>query len=60
VNDVFLPFYSTKSGNNVGLGLYISYNLAQQNNGTITVENIKPHGCLFSVEIPHYKGSDIV
>lgn len=60
VNDVFLPFYSTKSGNNVGLGLYISYNLAQQNNGTITVENIKPHGCLFSVEIPLYKGSDIV
>lgn len=52
LNDVFLPFYSTKAGENMGLGLYICYNLAKNNNGTIEVENLQPHGCQFTVVFP--------
>jgi signal transduction histidine kinase len=52
VNDVFLPFYSTKAGENIGLGLYICHNLAKSNHGDIQVENVLPHGCLFSLQIP--------
>ncbi|MBI9096147.1 MAG: ATP-binding cassette domain-containing protein [Sphaerochaeta sp.] len=52
INDVFLPFYSTKAGENIGLGLYLCHNLAKNNHGDIQVENMFPHGCLFSLQIP--------
>lgn len=53
-SDIFLPFYSTKKlgGNNLGLGLYMSYTLMQKNNGDITVENLDEGGCRFTILLP--------
>ncbi|MDD4082990.1 MAG: ATP-binding cassette domain-containing protein [Sphaerochaetaceae bacterium] len=52
MSDVFLPFYSTKVGENIGLGLYISYSLAQKNKGNLQVVNVSPHGCKFTLSLP--------
>ncbi len=55
-SDIFLPFYSTKKlgGNNLGLGLYMSYALMQKNHGDITVKNLDEGGCQFTILIPAY------
>lgn len=52
--DVFLPFYSTKlaKGNNLGLGLSITYNIVKKYRGLITVENTPPKGCTFTLRFP--------
>jgi PAS domain S-box-containing protein len=54
LKDVFVPFYSNKSGTvgNMGLGLSISYGIAQKYGGTIEVENLSPRGCRFSLRFP--------
>ncbi|MBU5425392.1 hypothetical protein KQI41_03110 [Tissierella pigra] len=39
ISKVFDPFFTTKK-NGTGLGLFISYNLIKENNGTIEVSNI--------------------
>ena len=53
-NDIFLPFYSTKKspGNNLGLGLSVSYGIITKYNGTISVKNIDNSGCQFIIKIP--------
>jgi two-component system sensor histidine kinase AtoS len=54
-NDVFLPFYSTKKGNdsNLGLGLLVSYGIVKKNHGEITVQNnIEEPGCEFVITFP--------
>lgn len=53
-NNVFLPFYSTKKGqeSNFGLGLSVSYGIIKKYNGTISVENIENSGCQFIIHIP--------
>jgi signal transduction histidine kinase/ABC-type branched-subunit amino acid transport system ATPase component len=53
-NDIFLPFTSTKGSNsgNIGLGLSVSYNIIKKNRGSITVENLLPNGCKFSLWLP--------
>lgn len=53
-NDIFLPFTSTKGSNsgNIGLGLSVSYNIIKKNKGSITVENLLPNGCKFSLWLP--------
>ncbi len=52
--NIFLPFYSTKKGqeNNLGLGLSVSYGIIKKYNGTISVENIDGSGCQFIIKIP--------
>ena len=53
-NNIFLPFYSTKKGqeNNLGLGLSVSYGIIKKYNGTISVENIDSSGCQFVITLP--------
>jgi PAS domain S-box-containing protein len=54
LSDIFLPFYSTKSGTggNMGLGLSISYGIVRKHGGSIEVENLPNQGCRFSVRLP--------
>jgi signal transduction histidine kinase/ABC-type branched-subunit amino acid transport system ATPase component len=53
-NNIFLPFYSTKKGqeNNLGLGLSVSYGIIKKYNGMISVENLDNTGCQFVINIP--------
>ena len=55
--DVFLPFYSTKSGksgneDNLGLGLSVSYGIVSKYGGEISVENLDGGGCEFNISLP--------
>jgi signal transduction histidine kinase/ABC-type multidrug transport system ATPase subunit len=54
-NNIFLPFYSTKKGQekSQGLGLSVSYGIIKKYRGTITVENLKNSGCRFTIKLPH-------
>ena len=54
INDIFLPFYSTKKGSkeNLGLGLSVSYGIITKFNGNIKVENLKKNGCRFVISLP--------
>ncbi|NCD33190.1 MAG: ATP-binding cassette domain-containing protein [Spartobacteria bacterium] len=53
-DNVFLPFYSTKQGqqSNMGLGLSVSYGIIKKHNGNITAENLPESGCLFTIDLP--------
>jgi signal transduction histidine kinase/ABC-type branched-subunit amino acid transport system ATPase component len=54
LENIFLPFYSTKEGENYGLGLSVSYNILNKYNGTIRAESpvgSRP-GCRFMITIP--------
>jgi PAS domain S-box-containing protein len=54
LNNIFLPFYSTKKGadNNLGLGLSVTYSIIKKYNGTITVQNFEDTGCQFVITLP--------
>jgi signal transduction histidine kinase/ABC-type multidrug transport system ATPase subunit len=54
IKNIFLPFYSTKKGqeSNLGLGLSISYSIVQRCGGTISVTNNPERGCTFTIELP--------
>ena len=54
LNDIFLPFYSTKkgTGENLGLGLFMCYSLIEKHNGTIEAEEVSPHGTRFIIMLP--------
>jgi PAS domain S-box-containing protein len=54
-NNIFLPFYSTKSGvqSKMGLGLSVSYNIIERYNGRISVENLPRRGCRFTILLPY-------
>ena len=54
LNEVFLPFFTTKglAQGNMGLGLSISYGIAKKYGGTITVENRREGGCRFRMTFP--------
>lgn len=48
---LFEPYFSTrKSG--TGLGLAISHTVIAEHDGTITVRDNRPHGAVFTVELP--------
>jgi two-component system sensor histidine kinase HupT/HoxJ len=50
---VFEPFFTTKPvGEGTGLGLYVSYNLAQELGGRVEVENGFDGGACFSLHFP--------
>jgi signal transduction histidine kinase len=54
LNDVFLPFYSTKKDTygNLGLGLSVSYGIVKKYDGTIAVRNLNGCGCKFTLRFP--------
>jgi signal transduction histidine kinase len=47
---IFEPFYSTKSSKGTGLGLYITKQLVERNNGRITARSKVGKGTTFSLE----------
>jgi signal transduction histidine kinase len=53
-SDVFLPFFSTKKGNenNLGLGLSVSYGIVKKYHGEISVRNMENSGCEFVMKFP--------
>jgi signal transduction histidine kinase len=53
-DNIFLPFYSTKKGNdaNLGLGLSVSYGIVKKYKGNISVKNLKVSGCEFTITLP--------
>jgi two-component system sensor histidine kinase AtoS len=53
-DNIFLPFYSTKQGNdaNLGLGLSVSYGIIKKYRGNISVKNLKGSGCEFTITLP--------
>ncbi len=55
INNIFMPFYSTKDKNlkNLGLGLSISYSIIEKYKGSITAYNNKDKGSTFIVSIPY-------
>jgi PAS domain S-box-containing protein len=48
---IFEPFFTTKDHGS-GLGLAISQRIAQEHNGQIKVERLKPRGTAFTLQIP--------
>jgi two-component system NtrC family sensor kinase len=54
LNDVFLPVYTTKKsrGENMGLGLSVSYAILERYGGKLSVENLPERGCRFTIALP--------
>jgi signal transduction histidine kinase len=52
--DIFLPFTSTKkqAGNNLGLGLSVSYGIIRKHGGEISAANLESGGCEFTLRLP--------
>jgi len=48
---LFMPHFSTK-GRGTGLGLSIVHRIISEHHGSVTVKDNKPHGTIFSLEIP--------
>ena len=57
IKEIFVPFYSTKRGSNVnmGLGLSVSYGIISKYNGTISMKNRDGGGCQFTIILPQTK-----
>jgi len=56
---IFDPFFTTKEpGKGTGLGLSICYNIIQKLGGTITAENHKQGGAVFTIILPIIKLND--
>jgi two-component system sensor histidine kinase AtoS len=55
-NDLFLPFFSTKSntGENLGLGLAISYSIIQRYGGSLSGRTHPDGGAEFTIELPEH------
>lgn len=51
INKIFDPFYSTKP-NGTGLGLFVSYGIIQNHQGTIEVESKVNVGTTFTISLP--------
>jgi two-component system sensor histidine kinase PhcS len=54
LKNIFLPFYSTKKGqeNNLGLGLSICYSIAQRYGGTMSAANNPTRRRSFTIIFP--------
>jgi two-component system NtrC family sensor kinase len=57
LDDVFLPFYTTKMGGgaNIGLGLSVSYAIVERSGGKLLTENLPGGGCRFTMLLPQGK-----
>lgn len=52
-NKIFDPFFTTKPrGQNLGLGLSISYNIIKSFNGKLSVQNTPHSGASFGIKLP--------
>jgi two-component system C4-dicarboxylate transport sensor histidine kinase DctB len=52
-NKIFDPFFTTKPrGQNLGLGLSISYNIIKSFNGKLSVQNTPHSGASFNIKLP--------
>ncbi|HEX3986545.1 MAG TPA: ATP-binding protein [Acidobacteriaceae bacterium] len=50
---VFDPFFTTRqTGEGVGLGLSVCYSIVREHGGTITAENLPPHGAAVVIDLP--------
>lgn len=53
MDKIFEPFFTTKPiGQGTGLGLYVSYSMAQKLGGTLTAANRPEGGAVFTLRIP--------
>lgn len=53
LDKIFEPFFTTKPiGKGTGLGLYVSYGLAEKSGGTLGAANRKEGGAVFTLRIP--------
>ena len=53
LKQIFDPFFTTKDpGKGTGLGLYICYDIIKKIGGSITVENRKSGGAMFTIVLP--------
>ncbi len=53
MDKIFEPFFTTKPiGQGTGLGLYVSYGIAQKLGGDLTATNQLPNGAVFTLRIP--------
>jgi PAS domain S-box-containing protein len=53
MNKIFDPFFTTKSpGRGTGLGLSITYNIIQENNGTIEYQSQEKNGTSVIIKLP--------
>ncbi len=54
IDDIFLPFFTTKLGRaeHMGLGLSVSYGIVTKYGGSIKARNRSPQGCEFEVLLP--------
>jgi PAS domain S-box-containing protein len=51
ISKIFTPYFTTKE-DGTGLGLPISYRIVNDHNGTLTFENVEPHGARFIIALP--------
>jgi len=50
---VFDPFFTTRQpGEGVGLGLSVCYSIVREHGGTITAQNLRPHGAAVVIDLP--------
>ena len=50
---IFEPFFTTKPvGQGTGMGLYVSYGMAEELGGTLTAENHPKGGAIFTLKLP--------
>ncbi|MCB1438578.1 MAG: PAS domain S-box protein [Nitratireductor sp.] len=54
IDKIFEPFFTTKPiGQGTGLGLYVSYSMAQKNGGDLSAANRPDGGAAFTLRIPY-------